>query len=243
MHQTPVPLLTLAVLLLFAACTPGYDPKTYQATFESKTGLHPDEIEPDGAFLTKTHRGYPVMARLKMGDVWGRYAARVAMGEIGRQLGRIGQFLSGSYESGGSFTGSPLDRALSALIGQPMSMFVVLNHGKKDPPMLDIVSSTSTIKPTRSLPKVGGLGLVIGETVYSDDQVFWNRIDANKILHDNLTKFRSYYVLVDERSVSFLFAGSENEWSAMIRAYPSYEDFIVAVLDTLAGIADTIPAH
>lgn len=222
------------------ACTPGFDAATYQKQFEEKTGLHTESSDANGGLLTKTHRGYPVLARIQMGEVYGRFAARVAAGEIGRQLGRIGQFATGSYEHVGTVVGSPFDRALSAVIGQPISFFVVLKHGKKNPPALDIVSSTSTIKPTRQLGKVGGLGLVIGETAYSNDQILWKHIEENKSLHDRLTSFRSYYLMLDENTVSFFFAASENEWSAMIRAYPTYEDFINAVMDSLADIAELI---
>jgi hypothetical protein len=88
--------------------------------------------------------------------------------------------------------------------------------------------------------KVGGLGLLIGENVYSNDPAFRQRIESSPPLKTNLTNFRSYYLMVDENAVSFFLAGSENEYSAMVRAYPTYEDFLLAILDSLADIADRI---
>jgi len=55
-----------------------------------------------------------------------------------------------------------------------------------------------------------------------------------------LENFRSGYVRVDEYAVSFLFAGSENEYSGMIRNFGSYENMLNGILDGLAGIADEI---
>ena len=71
------------------------------AEFENKTGLKPVQI-PDtgGAYLGKTHRGYPVLYTAKAGDVWGRYAARLTMGEIGREVGGLLGFLTGQLQVG-----------------------------------------------------------------------------------------------------------------------------------------------
>ncbi len=66
------------------------------AEFESKTGLKPVQI-PDtgGAYLGKTYRSYTVLYTAKAGDVWGRYAARLTIGEIGREVGGLLGFLTG----------------------------------------------------------------------------------------------------------------------------------------------------
>src|SRR5258707_12888025 len=54
------------------------------AQFEQKTGLKPVEIPgTQGAYMGKTHRGYNVVFTAKAGNLWGRYAARLTMGEIG----------------------------------------------------------------------------------------------------------------------------------------------------------------
>lgn len=232
----------LCLLFMMPACTPGFDQAGFQDNLQERTGLKIEQVDADTGLMTKIHRSYPVAIRIEMGNVWGRYGARVAAGELAPKImGRVGSILTGSYESGvGSVTGSPFDRALSSVIGQPISFFAILKHGKKHASDLDIVSSTSTLKSARVMPRVGGLGRVIGENVYSNDPAFWQRIESSPELKANLTNFRSYYLMVDDHAVSFFFAGSENEYSAMIRAYPSYEDFILAVMNSLADIADRI---
>src|SRR3989442_12704238 len=53
--------------------------------FEQKTGLKPVEIPgTQGLYMGKTHRGYHVLLTAKAGNGWGRYAARLTMGGIGR---------------------------------------------------------------------------------------------------------------------------------------------------------------
>ena len=52
--------------------------------FDQKTGLKPVEIpETQGFYMGKMHRGYNVVFTAKAGNVWGRYAARLTVGEIG----------------------------------------------------------------------------------------------------------------------------------------------------------------
>jgi hypothetical protein len=90
------------------------------AEFESKTGLKPVQI-PDtgGAYLGKIHRGYSVLYTAKAGNVWGRYAARLTMGEIGKEVGGLLGFLTGQYSSGvGGVTGSPREGFLSGRVVQ-----------------------------------------------------------------------------------------------------------------------------
>ena len=45
--------------------------------------------------MGKTHRGYNVVFTAKAGNVWGRYAARLTMGEIGREVGGFAAYLTG----------------------------------------------------------------------------------------------------------------------------------------------------
>src|SRR5258706_261746 len=113
-----------ALVFPLARCTPGGGYEAAIADFERETGLHPAPTENDsGALMEGVVQSYPVLFHPAAGNVWGRYAARVAMGEVGPLLGRVGRFLTGSYEHVGSVTGSPLDRVLSRVIGQPLAFF------------------------------------------------------------------------------------------------------------------------
>src|SRR6185503_6087590 len=64
------------------------------AQFAEKTGLVPITIpDTEGAYLGKTHRGYSVVYTAKAGDVWGRYVARLTLGELGRETGGVLAYL------------------------------------------------------------------------------------------------------------------------------------------------------
>src|SRR6185503_9608800 len=66
------------------------------AEFDRKTGLKPVEIpETRGFYMGKTHRGYDVVFTAKAGNVWGRYAARLTLGEIGKEVGGFAAYLTG----------------------------------------------------------------------------------------------------------------------------------------------------
>lgn len=231
--------IIISIALFLSSCTPGFDAATYQQQFETKTGLHIDSADASSGYLSKIHRGYPILVHTKMGNVWGRYGARLAASQIGPELGRVGAFLTGTYESGvGGITGSPFDRALSKVIGQPISLFIVLKHNLASAPQLDIVSKSSTINSERSLKKVNSLGSYLwGEEVFGDDRL-WQKISQSKNLVDQLSRFRSHYILVDDRSVTFMFAGTETDYSGMINEFSSYEEFIIAIMNSLADIAD-----
>lgn len=210
---------------------------------EKQTGLKPVEI-PDagGAYMGKTHRGYEVLYSAKAGDVWGRYAARLAMGEIGREVGGIMGFLTGSYKSGiGGVTGSPLDRLLSRLIGQPLSVMIILKHNRPDAPRLDVLSGYSVMEPEDKLPQRGKVGFNAGY-VYAADDDFAQRITANAVLMKRMKNMRSQYIRLDRDAVVFLWAGSESDYSGMIRDHGDYYKMINDLMDNLADIADAIPA-
>src|SRR5688572_21117094 len=119
------------------------------AQFEQKTGLKPVEIpETQGAYMGKTHRGYNVVFTAKAGNVWGRYAARLTMSEIGREVGGFAAHITGQRgRIGESVVGSPLDRLLSQYLGQPITLAIVLAHNKPNAPRLDVLSDRATIGP------------------------------------------------------------------------------------------------
>ena len=214
------------------------------AGFENKTGLKPVQIpDTEGAYLGKTHRGYAVLYTAKAGDVWGRYAARLTMGEIGREVGGLLGFLTGHYRSGiGGVTGSPLDRMLSKLIGQPLSVTIILRHGKPDAPRLDILSGYSKIEPEETMPQRERVSFKAGH-VYAADAAFAERIAGNETLMKRMKDLRGQYVRVDNDAVSFLWAGTETDYSGMIMDHGGYYKMINSILDDLADIADAIPVR
>src|SRR2546428_13725762 len=119
------------------------------AEIEQKTGLKTVEIPgTQGAYLGKTHRGYEVIYTAKAGNVWGRYAARLTAGEIGRETGGLLGFVTGHHEAlGDQGVGSPVDRLLSSIIGQPPSVTMILKHRRPRPPRLGLLSGNSGSTP------------------------------------------------------------------------------------------------
>src|SRR3989442_7651321 len=131
------------------------------AQFEQKTGLKPVEIPgTQGFYMGKTHRGYNVVFTAKAGNVWGRYAARLTMGEIGKEVGGFAAYLTGQRGNiGESVVGSPLDRLLSQYLGQPITLAIVLTHKKPNAPRLDVLSDRAKVGPEDKLQrreKIGG---------------------------------------------------------------------------------------
>ena len=213
------------------------------AQIEKETGLKVVQVpNTTNVYLGKNHRGYEVLYSAKAGNVWGRYVARLTMGEIGREVGGIMSFLTGSYESGvGGVTGSPLDRLLSRLIGQPLTIMIVLKHGKPGAPRLDIVSGYAVVKPDDPLPQRAKIGWKAG-SLYSADEAFAQRIAGNAALMKRMADMRCEYIRVDKDAVTFLWSGSETDYSGMMSDHGGYYKMINAVLDNLADIADAIPA-
>jgi hypothetical protein len=210
------------------------------AAFSKETGLAPVEVPGTGGeYLGKTHRGYKVLFTAKAGDVWGRYAARLAMGEIGREAGGMLAYLTGSQEWGSGVAGSPLDRLLAEAIGQPLSVTMVLEHGRAGS-RLDLYPGYAVLKPRTELPEVKKLGSGPG-SLRSEDRALAERIAANAALVARLKKLRGAYLRVDERTVGLYWSGQETDYSAMIRGHGGYWKMINAWLDDLADVADALP--
>ncbi len=215
--------------------------KEAMAKFLAETGFQPEEIEGvDGPYYAKTHRGYKVLMKGKAGNVWGRYAARVAMGELSREAGGVIAHLGGGAEYGGSAAGSVFDRLLARVIGQPLNIAIILKHGKTSVPALDIVTISAIAKPAVKRTKTGKVGFGSGG-IYTDDPAFGKAITSNPVLMKKLKKLRTHYIRVDDLAVSFLWAGQETDYSDMIRDHKDYYSMINSIIDSLADIADLIP--
>lgn len=231
----------LTMGLAAPAAAGGGDRRAEQfAQFEKETGLAPLSVpHTDGDYLGKTHRGYEVLFTVKAGDVWGRYAARLAMGEIGREVGGVLAFLTRSMEYASGPTGSTLDRLLSKVIGQPLALTMVLTHGRTNAPHLDIYPGYAVVKPDIELPVQGKIGSGAGE-VRSGDVDLARRILADKKLVRRLKDLRGAYIRVDGVGVTLMWAGDEKEYSSMIRDHGGYWKMINAFLDDLADVADLL---
>ena len=208
--------------------------------FAKQTGLAPIELPGTGGeYLGKTHRGYKVLFTAKAGDVWGRYAARLAMGEIGREAGGMLAYLTGSQEWGSGVAGSPLDRLLAKAIGQPLSVAMVLEHGRVGS-RLDLYPGYANLKPEAELPEVRKVGGGAG-SLRTGDAALAERIAGNGELTSRLKNLRGAYLRVDDRTVGLYWSGQEKDYSAMIRDHGDYWKMINAWLDDLADVADALP--
>lgn len=228
---------------LFSSCTSLQQKATENAMvqMEKDTGLKTIEVpNTEKQYLGKTHRNYKILFNGQAGNVWGRYAARVAMGEIGREVGSIMAFVTRGYEFSPGSAGSMLDRLLAKAIGQPLSITMILTHNKPNAPRLDVLSNYSTIQPEDPLPKGPKIGFGAG-SIYSDNTAFVDAISKNEILMKRMKNMRCQYIRVDKDTVTLLWAGQENDYSAMIREHGGYSNMLNAFMDNLADIADAIP--
>jgi hypothetical protein len=213
------------------------------AEFEQKTGLKPVDIpDTQGAWMGKTHRGYEVLFSAKAGNVWGRYAARLTAAEIGREVGGFTARITGQRgHIGESVVGSPFDRLLSEYLGHPITLIVTLGHGKPHAPRLDVLSDRAAKGPADPLQRRDKIGSNAGY-LYTDDVEFGRRIVSNEALMKRLKKVRYQYIRVDRDLVSFLFAGTELDYSGLIRDHGDYFRMLNDLMDDLADIADAVPA-
>ena len=210
---------------------------------EADTGLKKVEVpNTEREYLGRDYRGYQVLYTGEAGDVWGRWAARVAIGEAGREAGGIIAFLTGSQEYGSGMAGSPMDRLLAKIIGQPLMITMILKHDHADGPRLDVLSDYSNIKPEDRLPKIARIGWGAG-SIYSADSAFGKRIADNKLLMNRLSDLRGEYIRVDGDFVTLFWAGQENDFSQMINDHGDYGKMLNAFMDDLADIADAIPGN
>jgi len=204
-----------------------------------KTGLKTVVVpDTEGAYMGKTHRGYEVLFTAKMGNVWGRYAARLTMAEIGREAGGLRGFATGQRKSG-EVVGGPLDRMLSEQIGQPVSITMILRHGKANAPRLDVISGYAKVLPPERMQEREKIGHNAG-SIYSDDAAFAARLAQNAALMKRMKNLRSEYIRVDADAVTLFWSGSERDYGGMINDHGDYYRMINDMMDDLADIADAI---
>jgi hypothetical protein len=245
-HKPAIAVILVVIVLAFTSIA-AMDGQSRQdkilADFEKETGLKAVQIpDTEGSWLGKAHRGYQVLYTARAGNVWGRYAARLTMAETGKEVGGVLGYLTGQHKSGvGGVTGSPLDRLLSAVIGQPLSVTMILRHDKGGAPRLDVLSGCSVIEPEAKLPQRQKLSSR-GGFLYSADGDFAARIAGNEALMKRMKDMRCQYIRLDDDVVSFFWAGSETDYSGMIRDHGGFYKMINAIMDDLADIADAIPA-
>jgi hypothetical protein len=213
------------------------------AQFEQKTGLKPLEIPgTQGAYMGKTHRGYPVVFTAKAGNVWGRYAARLTLAQAGQEAGGFAAYLTGQQgRIGESVVGSPLDRLLSQYLGQPITLAIVLTHGKTGAPRLDVVSDRAVAAPEDKLQRRDKVGGNAGY-LYADDSAFAARVAGNAPLMKRIKSLRNEYLRLDGQAASFFFAGNEVEYGGLIRDHGDYFKMLNDLMDDLADLADVVPA-
>lgn len=226
-------LFALLVLLSspFTGCT-GMSTKDQLKYFENETGLRELPSSKDGElYLGKQHNGYEILFTSKAGNVWGRFAARIALSELL------------DWASNGNYTphpaGSQLDRLLARVIGQPVTIVIMAKHKKPEASRLDIITPFSTVQPNESLPKVKFVGLNTG-SIYSRDPAFANRILSDEVLMNQISDLWHPYIHVDSDIVLYTFSGQETDLSAMIREHGSYTNMINSAMDTITAVADKI---
>lgn len=234
-----VVVVSLAGMALFSGCiNPGQAYQQALVKMENETGLKAVQIPgTTNQYLGKIHNGYQVVYYAQAGNVWGRYAARLTMGELGREAGGIISFLTGGSQSA---AGSTLDRLLAKAIGQPLSVTFIMKHGKPDAPRMDILSGFSNIQPEDPQPKRARVGFKAGH-IYAADETFAARIAANKALMNRLSNLRCQYIRLDKDAVTFAWSGQENDYSGMIMDNGGYEKMLNAIMDDLSDIANSVP--
>jgi hypothetical protein len=245
-HTFQIGAAAIAAAVTLAITTPTMAQSAYEKALQQiteKTGLKPITIpDTEGAYMGKIHRGYEVVYTAKAGDVWGRYVARLTMGELGREAGGVLAYLTGQREHlGGNVVGSPLDQLLSRQIGQPLSVTIMLKHGKPNAPRLDVLSDYAKVEPADKVPQREKVGFNAGY-LYAQDAEFSKRVAANAPLMKRMKNLRSQYIRLDPDVVTLFWAGSETDYSGMIRDHGDYYRMINDLMDDLADIADAIPA-
>ena len=127
-------------------------------------------------------------------------------------------------------------------IDEPMSLTMVLRHGKAHASRLDIVADGGKVGPAGMLPKHAKVSATAG-SIYSADDAFADRIAANAQLMKRMKNLTGEYVRVDAETVTLFWAGSMPHYTRLINYHGDYTRMLDDMMDDLADIADAIPAH
>lgn len=199
-------------------------------------------VEPDDAeeaYMAREIRGYPVILMGTADDYWQRWAVRVAAGEVGRELGGVWAHLTGSTEYGTGVTGSVFDQLLSAIMGQPITLTMLLHHNRPDTPRVDIISNNFPHRPEDLTEKRTRIGWNAGH-LHTGDPAVAEAIAEDEAIFERLRRLRTQYLRVDSETVSFYFAGSENEYGQLISNHGDYFEMINELTELLADVADRL---
>lgn len=224
--------ITLLIICSLTACVTMVDPQVAQEQFKTETGFKEITVSSGAAsFYGKNYRGYDFIYATEAGDVWGRWATRVALGEA------LNNVSGGHYRS--DIVGTQLDRLLSRLIGQPITIVVVAKHHQKNASRLDIITPFSTVKSPDPQPKYAYIGLNTG-SIYSADSALAEKIKNNQSIMERISDLYSPYISIDQDTVTYIYSGPETDLSSMIRSHGSYANLVNNITDLLADIADQL---
>jgi hypothetical protein len=130
-----------------------------------------------------------------------------------------------------------------SLVWNTRAVETLRSRGSWDPGLAcvtGIVWGWPSSSPALLATKIEYIGIGAGTLLACDEQ-FGRRLLADPRILDILRNFRNSYIRTDNQAVSFLFAGTENDYSGMIRDFGSYDAFLVGIMDSLSYIADAMP--
>jgi hypothetical protein len=120
-----------------------------------------------------------------------------------------------------------------------VTLAIILTHNKPNAPRLDVLSDHAKVTPEDKLQRRDKIGSNAGY-LYTDDADFGRRVEGNAALMKRLKNTRDEYIRLDQHVACFFFAGSELEYSGLIRDHGDYFKMLNDLMDNLADIADAI---
>ena len=175
--------------------------------------------------------------------MWGRYVARLTAAEIGKEAGGFWARVTGHRESiTDTVVGSPVDKLLTRYFGHPIMLVITLIHHKEAAPFLIVKSDKVPFDPGAEITRRDKIGGNAGY-IYSEDAAFAAKLTGNAVLMKRLKNLRDQAIVVDNDAVTFLFAGTELDYSSLIRNHGDYYKMLNDLMDDLADIAEAIPTE
>jgi hypothetical protein len=236
----PAAVTALMLCLTCGTACAGLDERQRQLVAEitEKTGY--ELVEPEGAeeaYMAREIRGYRIIMMGAAEDVWKRWAIRLAAGEVGRELGGIWAYLTGSTDYGPGITGSVFDDVLSGMIGQPITFTMLLYHDHDEMPRLDVLSRQFSHQPADLPERHTRIAFGTGH-VHTDDAELAASLAEDMAWRQRLRKLRSQYLRIDDETASLYFAGNENEYAGLINRHGNYYQMVNDLTELLADLAD-----